>query len=361
MRRPPIRYLDVAGAPGDIGAAHGSAHAEEIRRYTRDRVALVASSEWRGGPLSESDVLDIAESMVASHEAFDPALHIEMSALAGAAGISLAEAIVVGGFTDFVDTVRAEVGGRIPANVVEDDCTAVIVPDTRSDGAGFLAQTWDMHDLATEHVILLRIRPDDGPAATVFTTTGCLGQIGMNREGVCVGINNLHSLDGRPGVTWTSVVRAMLKTTTAAEALDVLLAADLAGAHNYLIFDRHGDGYSVEAMPSIRPVDRLTSDPIVHTNHTVDHRAGAVQATRDPVLQKNSQARLDRARELLSEGPIDEERLFAMTRDEEAICQVAHEPFHIETSGAAVMRPRTGDFWACAGRTDCNDYQHVSN
>ena len=58
-----------------------------------------------------------------------------------------------------------------------------------------------MHDSATEHVVLLRTDPTDAPAALVFTTTGALGQIGMNELGVCVGINNLTATDGTPGVT----------------------------------------------------------------------------------------------------------------------------------------------------------------
>ena len=359
MSRPPLRVLDAAGSPSDIGAAHGRAHATEIRAYTADRVALVASGLWSGGELSPAEVIDIAGSMVEAHEAFDTDLHAEMVAMADAAGISVAEAIVVGGFTDFVDTVRATLGGAPPASVVEDDCTAVIVPDGRAGGAGVLAQTWDMHASATDHVLALRIRPDDAPAARVFTTTGCLGQIGMNSEGVCVGVNNLTGVDGRRGVAWTSVVRGMLKCATAGEALEVLLGADLAGAHNYLILDRHGSGFNVEAMPSVRPVTALAGEPLVHTNHTLDAAAEAAQAERDPRLMESSRTRLATAVELLAEGAIDAERLFALTREPAAICASAKAPYHIESSGAAVMRPRTGDFWACWGRPVENDYERV--
>lgn len=358
--RPPIRTLDLTGSPEAIGAAHGAAFADEIRTYAADRVGLVASGLWSGGPIGTDDVLAIAESMVPAHEAFDPALHVEMAAMAEAAEISVPEAIIVGGFTDFVDTVRAVVGGDLPATLIEDDCTAVIVPDHRADGAGFLAQTWDMHASATDHVVLLQIDPDDGPASTVFTTTGCLGQIGMNSEGVCVGINNLMGLDGCRGVAWTSVVRGMLKTSTADEALRMLLGADLAGAHNFLIFDRHGTGYNVEAMPSVRPVTSLAGEPIVHTNHTIDDDATAIQAHRDPALTASSEARLDRGREMLSDGDIDAERLITLMRDPQAICQTPSDPYHIESSGAAVMRPATGDFWACWGRPAENDFEYIT-
>ncbi len=358
--KPPIRILDASGSPGDIGQKHGTAYAEEIRAYTNDRIGLVESGLWSGGPMTRGEVLEIAESMVEAHVEFDADLHTEMEAMANAAGITVPEAIVVGGFTDFVDTVRAIVGGDTPASVQEDDCTAVIVPDSRADGKGFFAQTWDMHDTATEHVLLLRLKPADAPPAIVFTTTGCMGQIGMNAEGVCVGINNLVGMDGTRGVNWTSVVRGMLKQTSADDALEVLMAANLAGAHNFLIFDRNGVGHNVEAMPSVRAVDTLNGMPIIHTNHTVDPTTTAVQAEKAPGLMDSSQARMDKARQLMAEGTIDSDRLFAMTREPEVICQAATEPYHIESSGAVVMRPATNDFWACWGRPIESEYQHVS-
>lgn len=360
MKRPPIRILDASGSPSAIGNTHGLAYAEEIRTYMNARVGLVMSGLWSGGPLSRTDVLDIAESMLPAHQAFDVSLHEEMLAMASAAGITPAEAVVVGGFTDFVDTVRAAVGGPMPESVIEDDCTAMIIPDGRADGAGILGQTWDMHDDATDHVILLRVHPDDAPPAIVFTTTGCMGQIGMNAEGVCVGINNLVGVDGTPGVNWTSVVRGMLKTSSASDARDVLLGADLAGAHNFLIFDKSGVGFNVEAMPSARPVAELAGTPIVHTNHTVMDEATAKQADKAPGLMDSSSSRYDTATNMLAEGAIDVDRVIEITREPNTICQAPVAPYNIESSGAAVMRPATGDFWACWGQPRHNEYERIS-
>ncbi len=357
MKRPPIRLLDLSGSPAAVGRAHGGAFADEIRHYADDRIGLVMSGLWSGGRLSRQQVLEIADSMLDAHRAFDPDLYTELTSMADAAGLTPGEAVVAGGFTDFVDTVRAVVGGDTPLEVIEDDCTAVIVPDHRADGAGYFAQTWDMHDTATDHVVLLRIEPDNAPDAIVFTTTGCLGQLGMNDEGVCVGINNLTSIDGARGVTWPTVVRAMLRSSTAGEALSILLEANLAGAHNYLIFDRHGDGYNVEAMPTARPVTRLGSTPLVHTNHAIEAEACAVQADKDLGLLDSSTRRLAQAAALLAEGAVDTDRLIALTREPSAICQLASAPYHIESSGAAVMRPATGEFWACWGPPIQNEFQ----
>ena len=345
-----------------MGDAHGRAHADEIRRYAHHRVDLVAEGLWSGGPMNRGAVLELAEACLPAHEAFSPSLHAEMLAMAAAAAITPAEAVVVGGFTDFVDTVRAAAGGAHPAEAIEDDCTAFVVPDGRASGAGMLGQTWDMHDAATDHVVLARLRPDHGPDALVFTTAGCLGQIGMNSAGVCVGINNLTGNDGRFGVTWPAVVREMLAQATASEALDVLLGADLAGAHNYLILDASGQGFNVEAMPSARPVQALADQPLVHTNHVTDPAAIPFEDEGNLELIANSRRRLELAAAMLADThrPVDPERLMEITREPTAICRWPDDAYRVESSGAVIMRPRTGDFWACWGQPADNDYQHYS-
>ncbi len=359
MKLPPIRVLDLVGSPEQMGHVHGSAYGEQIRQYTQERVELASSALWTGGSLSQSDVLNIAEAMLPAHEAFSAPLHAEMMAMAKAAGISPAEAIIVGGFTDFIDTVRAEVGGPVPESVQEDDCTAVIIPDHRADGSGFLAQTWDMHDSATKHVILLRIKPDDAPASVIFTTGGALAQLGMNEVGVCVGINNLTATDGCRGVTWPTVVREALNQETAAAARDVIMDADLAGGHNFHLFDATGDGYSIEAMPTVRPAEALGTEAIVRTNHALSQGAIAVEGDKAPAMMESSQLRLQTGIDLVDREGITADDLMELTREPTAICQVPVEPYHIESSGAAVMRPRTKEFWACWGQPASNDYQLI--
>jgi isopenicillin-N N-acyltransferase-like protein len=342
-----------------MGRAHGQAFAEEIRHYTAERVGLVAGGLWSGGPMPEGEVLELADAMLPAHERHSPSLHAELLGIAAGAGITPAQAVVVGGFTDFVDTVRAIKGGAHPPTVMEDDCTAVVVPDDRADGAGFYAQTWDMHNTATDHVLLLRTTPDDGPPALVFTTTGCLGQLGMNAEGVCVGINNLTATDGRVGVTWPSVVREVLATSSAKDGLLAIEQADLAGGHNFMVFDRNGEGYNIEAMPTARPVTELAADALAHTNHVVDESAKRVEGERAEELNRSSITRLATAKRLLDRTGVTADDLMELTREPGAICQVPTEPYFVETSGAAVMRPKTLDFWAAWGPPSHNDFQHI--
>ena len=59
-------------------------------------------------------------------------------------------------------------------------------------------------------------------------------------------------------------------------------------------------------------------------------------------------------------GRITADDLMALTREPDAVCQTAVEPYHVESSGATVMRPRTKEFWAVWGLPSMNEYQKVS-
>jgi isopenicillin-N N-acyltransferase-like protein len=350
-----LRRLELRGDAKRRGAAHGAAFAGEIRRYAEERVRLASNGSWSGRPATRDDVLRLAEAMLPAHRAYAPDLCDEMEAMAAASGLSPAEAVIVGGFTDFVDAVRAHTG-TAPE---EDDCTAVLVPDALAEGRGFLAQTWDMHDSATEHVVMLDLEPERGPRALVFSTVGCLGQIGMNEAGICIGINNLAAV-GRVGVTWPFVVRQALAQTRIEEALAAVVDADLAGAHNYLLFDRGGRGFNVEAMPARKHVRELAGAPLTHTNHCLEAETRPHEAARAPELLASSEARLRRARKLLEGGSIGFERLMELTRDPEAICQRSRPPHHIESSGAVIMRPGSGELWAVWGLPSENEYERLA-
>ena len=364
MAHDTIPLLQLTGTPQELGEAHGAAWRDEIRAYCADRLGLVMAGTWSSRPLDRSAVLELAERCLPAHRAYAPELVDELAAIGRATDLSLAELVVLCGFTDFVDTVYGVLGpgrdgGSGGAGISEDDCTAVLVPDGRADGAGFLAQTWDMHDSATDHVVLLDLRPEDAPRALVFTTTGCIGQLGMNEAGVCVGINNLPGADGRIGVTWPFVVRKALAQTDVDAALACITQAPLAGAHNYLVFGADGRGYNVEAFPTRTVVTELGDEVLGHTNHCLMPETSAVSQDKHPDLQASSEARLGVAQRALSSGVVTVERVMELTRDP-VVSYRGGAPFHVETCGAAILRPATGDFWACRGLPSENAYQRFS-
>ena len=349
MRHTPIRVLKAAGTPEEVGRAHGSTFASEIRHYATDRIALSAQgTDW-----DRSRIIDLAQRMLPAHERYDSDLYDEMVAMAAAAHLSPAEAVIVGGYTDFIDTVRSVAGG----GSFEDSCTAVLVPDSLANGAGMLAQTWDMHASATPHIIMLDVTVGSGPRALAFTTVGTLGQIGLNEAGIAVGINNLTADDGRIGITWPFVVRQALKQHTLDGAVAAVLEAPLAGGHNFLLMAADGRGVSIEAMPSATHVSELEATPLAHTNHCLNPNTMAVEGARPPELQQSSVSRLSHVPEVLADRPITIDHLMQLTRDERSICRHPEPPFDYESCGAAIMRPATREMWACWGVPSENDYE----
>jgi isopenicillin-N N-acyltransferase like protein len=363
---PRIRVLELSGSPYDMGYQHGLSHAEAIQHFAEERVKLSGEEAWTGRNLPRTDVLALAEACLDEHRIYSPSLVEELQGMADATKVSMAELLIVNGFTDFIDTVFKvggfEVGGASPktfANAGADNCTVFAVPDHKAQGGkGFYGQTWDMHDTATPHVILLHGKPSNSPEFLAFTSVGCVGMIGMNTEGISVGINNLTGADGQIGVMWPFVVRKVLEQTTIADALECITQAKLAGAHNYMLFDKTGRGYNIEAMSTKNYVTELKDDALVHTNHCTVAETRQVERKREPASQASSEARLSQGQALLAKDNITVEDLQAVTRDKEAICVTSKPPRFVETCGAVIMRPATLDFWMCWGLPTANEYEH---
>lgn len=351
----PIRLLSISGTPFERGLAHGQAFAYEIRLLTEERLRLSTMAEWTGRAASPEEVRALGEACLAHHEAFAPLLMEELRGIAAGAGVDEVDLLIMNGFTDFIDVVFTgpddDPGG----------CTAFAIgPQATADGRGYLGQTWDMHASATPHVVLLDVKPDEGPRLLTFTLVGCVGMIGMNEHGVAVSINNLKANDGRPGVTWPFVIRQMLAQTTVDDALAVLLGARLAGAHNYLLMGADGRAFNVEAMATrahVTPVEPA----FIHTNHCLAPDLLALERPRTAFSTASTTNRLDQATRFLDDHPaITFDDLVALTRyHEEGILSVCAHPqpdYDIESSGACIMSPTTRELWAAWGNPCQNEY-----
>jgi isopenicillin-N N-acyltransferase-like protein len=359
-----LPILESSGSPYAMGRRHGEAYRATIRRYAEERVRLAGSPAWTDRALPRAEVLSLARASLAAHEAYSESLSEELRGMADACDLSPEELVIVGGFTDFVDVVYNTGDRRVPAAAETagvDDCTALLLPASRSaEGGAVLAQTWDMHEGSSEHLVLIRGRPEGAPAFLAYTTAGCVGMIGMNEAGMAVGINNVMAADGRPGVTWPFVVRRVLMQTNLDDALRVLREAPLAGGHNYLLLDAAGRGANVEAMPTHLHVTPLRAEPLAHTNHNLAPATVARQRPRDPQSQADSEARLARARELLAPPRLDLDGVMAVLSDTRAICHRGLPPRFVGTCGAVVMQPGAGVFLAVKGMPSEHPFERVA-
>ncbi len=338
----PLRVLEIFGDSHDLGRAHGAECAGMIGKYLDSRIDTTVQETWSGGVIDRDFIVETAEEILSHHEQYSENLYAEMTEMADAAGITPAEAVVVGGFTDLVDVLRS-LRGDAPT---EDNCTGIINP-----AQGFVAQTWDMHASAGEFVIMLKLDPLIGPAAVVQTTAGCLGQIGMNEAGVAVGINNLTSF-GKLGVTWPFVVRKILEQTDLDSAIKILMDSELAGGHNFMLMGPDGEGANVEAMPNSTRVTRLNSKPFVHSNHCLDQRTVVEEAAKLPEHAENSVDRL----QFGAETADDLEAFFASP----LIARRVENPEDVGTCGAVIMEPpkrRMRSVWGIPGDRPWETFQ----
>lgn len=362
----PIRVLKIGGTPFDMGFQHGLAFADEIRNLTNERVTLSMSQSWTGRAFSRHEVLSLAQQMIDDHGNYAPDLLEELEGISRATGLSLPELVIANGFTDFVDVVYNH-GEKVfaPAQFGAECTTFMANPNANIAEHGLIGQTWDMHNTATPHVIMLDGKPKNAPEFLMFTLTGCVGMIGMNSAGVSVAINNLEGADGKPGVTWNFVVRKVLAQDNIEDALKCITEADLAGAHNYMLMDTSGRGYNVEAMSSVKHVEAITDTTYAHANICLSDEARSVEREQTDEWLIDSQKRVERASELLEElRPITPDDLMTITRDRTndsyAICALPEAPYYWETSGAVVMRPHTKEFWAVWGLPIENEYQRFT-
>ncbi len=355
-----IRELEIAGSHFEMGYKHGFDYKDEIVKMAKERLALSSDQYWTGQELNEKEVLLLADACIDEHEKYNPDLLQELKGMAEATGLSIAELIIAGGFTDFIDIVynSKDAKKHIKANHAADNCTAFLVPKTKSKSQNaYFGQTWDMHASASEFVVLLKAKPKNKPSFIVFTTVGCLGMIGLNSEGLAIGINNLSSTNGKIGVTWPFVVRDVLEQNSLDSALNSITRANLAGAHNYLIMDKYSNGYNIEAMPDKCIISKLEDEAIVHTNHCLVPETQNIERERTEESLISSTSRYKKASEILAKEKISLSDLKELTREPSSICTISKPPSHVETCGAAIIEPAKGKFWALWGLPSENEFE----
>jgi hypothetical protein len=114
---------------------------------------------------------------------------------------------------------------------------------------------------------VLRIEPDDSPAALVFTHAGMIGLTGCNEDGLAVVVNNLDMLPAsRTGLPVAFVLRGILARRTLANAVDFVRQIAHATGQHYGIAAPEGLA-SVEGWATGVAVDAELGTRLLHTNH----------------------------------------------------------------------------------------------
>jgi len=311
--------LFVSGTPYEIGVQYGSAAAAEIGRYLRDDVAQI--NRLRDTPLSGAAISKAVGASAFWIEKELPAIAEQIAGLAAGAGIPYEQAMLL--------QLRRELI-RLPRE--PGDCTSIA-------HANLVAQNVDLignlHDLS----LVLHVTSADPsrPRICLFTFTGLCAYVGINSNGLAVGINMVTSPGWRAGVPPYLLVAHILGCGSIAEALDELARIRRASSR-YLVLADGNEAVGVEM--TVTELRTLRGPLLVHSNHFL-HRDFQSAERKEGDELACSHDRLQRMTSLAAEG-VDAQ---AMLRDHDgfpnSICVHNHGNVRVpETLAGVVMIPR---------------------
>ena len=225
------------------------------------------------------------------------------------------------------------------------ECTTVAAQaSATASGATILAQTWDWQGEQRAACVILRIYSSDEPEVMTLTEAGMVAKLGLNSEGVAVGLNMMRSeADGlKVGMPVHVLLRKMLQGRTFEEARALPDAHASAASSCIVLASDKEELVALEITSAgVYQVD-ADDGRLVHSNHALSVDAQAHERSIGP--QNSSRERHRRASELMLAGSSEGKRL--CLDDFKAILRDHHgEPRcicrHPDMSLAAVHRSET--------------------
>jgi isopenicillin-N N-acyltransferase-like protein len=269
---PTIPVLDLAGTPGQIGAAHGESQRERIREYADVFLGFMVKNA--AVSITEESMWARWAPQVGVNQRMAPALIEEMQGIARGAGLPFERIFLLNSLLDLNCFRYFDMLDNFGA------CSTFAVVSEAGTGKTLIGQTYDMAEFHQKYVTLLRLKPSQGPRQLVFTFCGIVGAAGQNEHGIAVNINYLSARDAGYGRLHSVTVRQILAQKALADALTPPVCAPRAGGAHYLIADAHGNINSIETTATKHAIFYPEGNAIGHTNHYLAPRLQDVEYIR---------------------------------------------------------------------------------
>ncbi len=278
--------MRVDGDPYRVGRQHGAARARALRAFVDD--GLCRLNRVMRPAVSMDALRPAIQAHRAVLEAATPNLAEEVRGLADGAGLSHDQALLL--------QLRREVMGyrRVPT---AGDCTTYARPGAEA----VLAQTVDLNGDLDDQIAVLDVRLDGSPRRSlVLSFAGLLGYLGVNSDGLAVGLNLVLGGRWRPGLPPYLAIRHLLDTAgDVDEAVEILRGLPLASSRSIMLCDPEQAAY-VEILTDEQRVVRGTD--LAHTNHFL-HPDLAPHDELNVFARTSSTRRLDACRSRLAALP----------------------------------------------------------
>ncbi|AZK94373.1 MULTISPECIES: C45 family autoproteolytic acyltransferase/hydolase [Streptomyces] len=251
----PAALLRLAGDPFELGRQHGAARAAGLRAFLDDGLARI--NHLLDTPVTTAGLGPLITDFRREIETAVPELAEEIRGLAAGAGISHEQALLL--------QLRREITGYRDIRRPGGDCTTYARVDPNGPHT-VLAQTVDLSgDLDDQSRLLSIDRAGGSRRVLVLSFGGLLGYLGMNSDGLAVGINLVLGGRWRPGLPPYLAVRHVLDSAGSVdEALGVLEGLKLASSRSLTLCDPRGAACTEFLDGRMHTVRALRT---VHTNH----------------------------------------------------------------------------------------------
>jgi isopenicillin-N N-acyltransferase-like protein len=299
--------------------------------------------------------------------AFDREYVDELEGIARGAGLEFADVLAINVRTEVMFAAMARDASRVSR--MPPECSSIAVAPTRTrDGRLLTAQNWDWLVGAAETLVLLEVSQPQRPDYVTLVEAGLLAKVGMNSAGVALTTNALvcDRDTGSPGVPYHVLLRAILDSETASDALATLSRAPRASSANYIVA-QDSIVLDFEAAPGDLGqifVGYPDDDVLLHTNHFIN--PGAAVSDVGFRVMPDSPFRLARLRQLLADrSALHPESLQTILSDHDTfplgVCchpdpRVQYGPAY-RTVASIVIEPATSTMWVSDGNP-CETSMH---
>ncbi len=267
-----VPFIELAGTPFEVGYQHGAARAGALQAFLDDGLARIRQLAPR--PLAAESLNRALAAYGSAIAAATPQLSEEIDGLARGARIPRKLAVLL--------QVRREIIGyqRVLAR---GDCTTYASLSAGPGGGPVLAQTVDLNGDLDDQIAVLDVRlSGSGRRALVLSFGGLLGYLGINSDGLAIGLNLVLGGQWRPGVPPYLAIRHLLdRAGCVADALAMLPDLPLASSRSLTLCDPGRVACAEILDGQVRLVQAAA-----HTNHFLDSGFAGLDALN--VFARNS-------------------------------------------------------------------------
>jgi isopenicillin-N N-acyltransferase-like protein len=248
-----LKIVEVSGNHYEMGFQYGAA-CPEISEM------LDMTCQFFGGPDKAKAIIKKYVPMyLPAIEKYAPEIVEEMKGIAAGSNVELQDILFLN--VTYEISLPSVMGG----------CTAFAAAgEATANGEVIAGQNFDYLDPWGKFLIVLKMRPAQGPRILAVTPSGCLTLFGLNSAGISFNINLLRNRDSLTpvgGVPTHVILRKIFMSENIGEVIAKIGLAEGRAAKNYLVTSQQGDIIDIETTTNDLDIQYPERGILTHANH----------------------------------------------------------------------------------------------